>query len=120
MQTKTAFLLVLLAALASEPALAQFRPTVLRPIVATHTLPPYPEDSVTAQEQGTTVLEVHLTDTGMVDACKVYQSSGFDRLDQAACAHVHAVWRWQPPLQDNQPVAISTLVKIVWDLKQAQ
>src|SRR5580692_7101211 len=52
----------------------------LRPIVRTHTLPPYPPISVRLNEQGTTLMEVHITAEGNVDDCKVVQTSSSDRL----------------------------------------
>ena len=115
-----ALLLAGLSTGASWQAWAQSGNSYLRPIAKTHTIPPYPPESVAAQEQGLTVIEVHLTDQGVVDDCRIYRSSGSDRLDQAACAHVQAVWRWLPPTVDGKPIAISTRVSIQWDLKMAQ
>jgi periplasmic protein TonB len=92
----------------------------LRPIVRTHTLPPYPPISVRLNEQGTTLMEVHITAEGNVDDCKVVQTSSSDRLDAAACDYVKSHWRWQPPTNKGQPVAVSTRVSVKWDLKDAK
>ena len=54
----------------------------------THTLPPYPPISVRLNEQGTTLMEVHITTEGNVDDCKVVQTSSSERLDTAACDYV--------------------------------
>jgi TonB family protein len=89
----------------------------LRPIMQTHTMPPYPSESFAAEEQGTSVVEVHITTAGTVDNCLVFQSSGFARLDQAACDHIQKVWRWQAPTLNGEPVAVSTRVSVKWDIK---
>jgi protein TonB len=92
----------------------------LRPIMATHTMPPYPPESVAAQEQGPTLVEVEINTAGAVDKCSIYKSSGYARLDQAACDHIATNWRWQPPTFHGAPISVRTLISIVWDLKLAQ
>ena len=92
----------------------------LKPIMRTHTLPPYPPISVRLNESGTTLMEVHITTQGNVDDCKILNSSSSDRLDQAACDYVKRVWRWQPPTNQGAPVAVSTRVSVKWDLKDAK
>lgn len=95
-------------------------PTDLRPIMRTHTLPPYPTISQRLGEQGTTTMEVAIAIEGNVTDCKVTKSSGSERLDQAACEFVKAHWRWQPPTQEGKPVAVNTSVAVKWDLRDAQ
>jgi protein TonB len=92
----------------------------LRPIARTHVLPPYPPISVRLNEQGTTLMLVHITTEGNVDDCKVEQTSSSDRLDQAACDFVKSHWRWQPPTNQGTPTAVSTRVSVKWDLKDAK
>lgn len=92
----------------------------LRPIMRTHTLPPYPPISVRLNEQGTTLMEVHITTEGNVDDCKVVTSSSSERLDSAACDYVKSRWRWQPPTNQGTPTAVSTRVSVKWDLKDAK
>ena len=92
----------------------------LRPIMRTHTLPPYPPISVRLNEQGTTLMEVHITTEGNVDDCKVVTSSSSERLDSAACDYVKQRWRWQPPTNQGTPTAVSTRVSVKWDLKDAK
>ena len=92
----------------------------LKPIMRTHTIPPYPPISVRLNESGTTLMEVHITTQGNVDDCKILNSSSSDRLDQAACDYVKRVWRWQPPTNQGAPVAVSTRVSVKWDLKDAK
>ena len=92
----------------------------LRPIMRTHTLPPYPPISVRLNESGTTLMEVHITTEGNVDDCKIVTSSSSERLDTAACDYVKRVWRWQPPTQQGTPTAVSTRVSVKWDLRDAK
>jgi protein TonB len=92
----------------------------LKPVMRTHSLPPYPPISVRLNEQGTTLMEVHITTEGNVDDCKVVTSSSSERLDTAACEYVKQRWRWQPPTNQGAPVAVSTRVSVKWDLKDAK
>jgi len=92
----------------------------LRPVMRTHTLPPYPPISVRLNEQGTTLMEVHITTEGNVDDCKVMNTSSSERLDTAACDYVKSRWRWQPPTYQGTPTAVSTRVSVKWDLKDAK
>jgi protein TonB len=92
----------------------------LRPVMRTHTLPPYPPISVRLNESGTTLMEVNITTEGNVDQCTVVQSSSSERLDTAACDFVKSRWRWQPPTNQGAPVAVKTRVSVKWDLKDAK
>jgi len=105
---------------APPPKIAAPASDPLRPVMRTHTLPPYPPISVRLNEQGTTLMEVHITTEGNVDECKVLQTSSSDRLDQAACEYVKSRWRWQPPTNQGTPTAVSTRVSVKWDLKDAK
>src|SRR6185437_11369363 len=64
----------------------------LRPVMRTHTQPPYPPISQRLNESGTSLIEVHITTEGNVDACKVVQTSSSERLDNAACDWVKGHW----------------------------
>ena len=92
----------------------------LKPIMRTHTQPPYPPISIRLNESGTSLIEVHITAEGNVDECKVVNTSSSDRLDQAACEWVKGHWRWQPPTNQGQPTAVSVRVSVKWDLKDAK
>jgi periplasmic protein TonB len=98
----------------------QAAPTELKPIQRTHSLPPYPTISQRLGEQGTSQLQVAINTEGAVSDCKVAKSSGSQRLDAAACEYVKGHWKWQPPTQEGKPVAASTMVDVVWNLKNAQ
>lgn len=92
----------------------------LRPILRTHTLPPYPPISVRLNEQGTTLMEVNITTEGNVSECTIVQSSSSQRLDQAACDYVKSHWKWQPPTANGKPMAVKTRVSVKWDLRDAK
>ena len=92
----------------------------LRPIMRTHTQPPYPPISQRLNESGTSLIEVHITAEGNVDACKVVQTSSSERLDNAACDWVKGHWRWQPPTQQGTPHDVSTRISVKWDLKDVK
>lgn len=90
---------------------------LLRPIMSTHTIPPYPEVSVMTNESGTTLLEVTIGPDGVPTQTSVVTSSGSLRLDAAAADYVKNTWRWNAPVHNCQPVAVKTRVSIKWDLR---
>jgi TonB family protein len=90
------------------------RPVVLRPVMATHTQPPYPADSQRMNEQGATTLRVEVAPDGSVAGGTVVASSGSPRLDQAALDFVKARYRWEP-MDCARPVA--TMLRISWELR---
>lgn len=92
----------------------------LRPIMRTHTQPPYPPISVRLGEQGTTLIEVNINTEGTVSECRVVKGSGSERLDNAACDWVKGHWRWQPPTLNGQPTAAKTEIQYTWNLKDAK
>jgi len=89
----------------------------LRPIMTTHTIPPYPEVSVMTNEQGTTLLQVSIGADGVPVKTIVVTSSGSLRLDAAAADYVRDTWRWNAPVKNCQPIAVETRVSIQWDLR---
>jgi protein TonB len=95
-------------------------PTELKQIARTHTKPPYPALSQRMGEQGTTRLKVSIDTTGKVTEVSVVKGSGSQRLDDAAAQWVKDNYRWEPPTQAGKPVATTTELDIVWDLKSAQ
>jgi len=90
---------------------------LLRPIMSTHTIPPYPEVSVMTEEAGTTLLEVDIGADGVITKTRVVTSSGSLRLDAAAADYVKNTWRWTAPIKNCQPVAVTTRVSVRWDLR---
>lgn len=78
--------------------------------------PRYPMDSRRKREQGTVVLTLTLGVDGNVSAISVAQSSGFERLDDAALRAVRK-WRWAPTLRNGQPVMVRGQVEIPFVLQ---
>jgi periplasmic protein TonB len=96
-------------------------PTKLEPIMSTRAQkPPYPAISQRMGEQGTTEMIVNIDTSGSVSACQVTKSSGSKRLDDAACAHATARYKWRPPTQDGKPVEARTQINVVWSLLDAK
>jgi TonB family protein len=92
---------------------------LLRPVMATHTQPPYPQVSVMTNEQGTTLLDVMIGADGVPSDVTVATSSGSLRLDEASRDYVKANWKWQPPLNDCKAVSAKTRISINWSLRNA-
>jgi protein TonB len=104
----------------AAPAAPRISDTKLVAVMRTHSQPPYPSISQRLNEQGVSLIEVHITTEGSVDDCKIAKTSGSDRLDQAACDYVKSRWRWQPPTSQGQPTAATTQIQITWNLKDAR
>jgi len=92
----------------------------LRPIMSTHTVPPYPPIAVRLNEQGTTLMELTISPRGTVSECQVVGSSNSERLDAAGCDFVTSNWRWRPAANAGKAVAAKTRVSIKWDLRSAR
>jgi periplasmic protein TonB len=77
----------------------------------------YPAISVRLGEQGTTTLAFHIGVDGSVKDLAVAESSGSERLDEAAmkCA---SRWRYKPATgEGGQPIEVGWKSRVVWDLK---
>jgi protein TonB len=79
--------------------------TPARAIAGSHTIPEYPIVSRRLREQGTLRLKLTIDDRGSVTEAVVVNSSGFERLDEAAVSWVKAKWRYTPALQGTKAVA---------------
>jgi TonB family protein len=106
-----------LAQEADKPCTAPNQP--MRPIMATHAQPPYPELSVMTNEEGTTLIEVAIGADGVPTDAIVVVSSGSLRLDAAAADYVKSTWRWNAPVVNCKPVAVRTRVSVKWDLRDS-
>ena len=95
-------------------------PTKLEAIMSTRSKPPYPTISQRLGESGTTEMMVTINTSGDVSACEILKSSGSKRLDDAACSHATARYKWKPPTQDGKPVEARTQVNVVWRLEDAR
>ena len=78
--------------------------TPARGIAATHTIPEYPFVSRRLREQGTMRLKLTIDERGIVTQATVVNSSGFQRLDEAAVDWVKSHWRYTPAMQGTKAV----------------
>jgi TonB family protein len=92
-------------------------PVLLRPISETHTLPPYPKESIHLKEEGVVLLQVRIGTDGAVSRASVFKPSGHQRLDDAALQYVKSHWRWQPATRAGKPVTTNTRVSVLFKLK---
>lgn len=78
--------------------------------------PRYPMESRRKREQGTVVVRLLIGIDGRVAQISIAQSSGFERLDQAAVQAIRG-WRWQPVIRDGQPVEVRGLYSMPFTLQ---
>jgi len=78
--------------------------------------PPYPALSKRLGEQGRVIVRVWIGTDGIASQASVKQSSGFDRLDQAAVATV-LKWRYVPGKRGGVPEAMWFDVPVNWVLQ---
>lgn len=67
-------------------------------------------------ETGRSVVKVMVGADGVPQRAEIVQSSGFDRLDNAAIATAMR-WRYRPGKRGGVPQAMWTTVPIVWNLQ---
>jgi TonB family protein len=91
--------------------------SILKPIMSTHTNPPYPDVSVMTNEEGRVLMEVLIGTDGVPISTSIVTSSGSLRLDQAAMDQVKNVWRWEPPILHCKPLQLRTRVSMLFSLK---
>lgn len=77
--------------------------------------PPYPDLSQRLREQGQVLVRVLIGADGLPKKAELEQSSGFDRLDQAALATTMR-WRYQPGRRGGVPEAMWFTVPISFTL----
>jgi len=73
--------------------------------------PRYPMESRRKREEGTVLLRLLIGLDGRVAQVSIAQSSGFDRLDQAALQAARG-WRWQPMVRDGDAVEVRGVMPI--------
>ncbi len=95
-------------------------PTLPRAVAGTHTQPAYPDIARRLNEQGTVHLNIAVGADGRVGQVQVTQSSGSDRLDQAAVDWVARYWRYEPATTGGKPVSAVVQAAIVFNLTQAR
>jgi protein TonB len=79
--------------------------------------PDYPSLSRRLGEQGSAVIQILVDVDGRVIDAKLLQSSGHDRLDQAALAGVRHSYRFLPGTVDGKPVQMWYTFKFIWKLR---
>lgn len=91
-----------------------------RPKLQTSSKPDYPSASIRAGEQGTTSLQVCVSEAGRVTSVNVTGSSGSDRLDQAAASWLKNA-RFTPASSGGKPTAMcGHNVVYQWNLEDAR
>lgn len=73
--------------------------------------PNYPALSKRNRETGTVMLLVKVNPDGSVDTVSLHNTSGYDRLDQAAMQAV-ARWRFVPGRRGDEAISASVIVPI--------
>lgn len=79
--------------------------------------PEYPPQSRRLGEQGSLVLQALIDVDGRVLDSKLVQSSGFDRLDQAALDGIKSNYRFIPGMVDGKPRQMWYTFKFTWKLQ---
>jgi protein TonB len=80
--------------------------------------PVYPKASRALGEQGRVLLDVYVRADGSVGEIRLHQTSGFDRLDDAALKAVHQ-WHYRPARQAGKEIAMWYVQPISFDLRAA-
>lgn len=78
--------------------------------------PVYPKIARRKGYQGTVILEVLVNQNGKVEDLRVYQSSGYPSLDDAASTSVFQ-WTFLPGMKDNQPVEMWVKLPVRFQLQ---
>ena len=78
--------------------------------------PPYPSMSKRMGEQGKVLLRVYVNEQGLPEKIEIKQSSGYERLDEAAIATVQR-WKFVPGKRNGVPEAMWNIVPINFVLR---
>lgn len=81
--------------------------------------PAYPRISLRLSEEGSVLVRIHVDADGRVSSVEVLESSGHERLDEAARAGVRS-WRFEPALRDGVPVAGTYDHRIIFVIERAE
>lgn len=99
-----------------EPPPAALRVPVVVAASARHApAPAYPRLARRAGEEGSVLCRIHIRADGTVERVEVVESSGFERLDEAAREGL-LVWRFDPRREDGTAVAEARLHRITFRL----
>jgi len=75
----------------------------------------YPPLAIRLNQEGTTLVSVHVATDGSIQSPSVIQSSGYPALDQASLKCVGS-YRYFPATQNGRPVAIDRTLSVAWRL----
>jgi protein TonB len=101
------------------PVLPASGPTLaVRPLSATHTIPPYPPMAVRLGYEGNVRLRIAVDERGNVVSADVLSSSGHTDLDEAAIGWVKTHWRYEPARQNGTAVPATTNAVVTFRLNQ--
>jgi periplasmic protein TonB len=89
---------------------------VARPLGGYQVKPRYPESARRQGVEGTTLLKIHVNDTGRVEDVLVERSAGHEDLDLAAIEAVKQ-WRFEPARRGKQSVAVWVMLPVRFALK---
>jgi len=78
--------------------------------------PTYPRLSVRAGEEGSVLCRIHISERGEVTEVEVVESSGFERLDEAARATLLG-WSFEPRRLDGRSVSSTLLHRVTFRLE---
>jgi TonB family protein len=76
----------------------------------------YPVESIRRREQGTISLKFVIGIDGTVGECEIVETSGPERLDEAACLLV-SHWLYRPTTADGRPVPETTTATVTFQLR---
>lgn len=77
----------------------------------------YPPSAIRMNQTGETLVTIHVGPDGNVESAEVADSSGHDTLDDAAIRCAQARFHFKPAMENGQPVAGTTKVRVVWKLQ---
>ena len=81
----------------------------------------YPAESARNREQGTTAFRLSIDPAGQVTACTITSSSGYDRLDIAACKLMQLNGRFSPALdKKGKPTTGTWASRFKWVLPEPE
>jgi TonB family protein len=100
----------------SVPERVQVPNDVIRGLLLNRIAPKYPPLARQARIQGTVVLNVFINKSGEVESVRL--TSGHPMLAPAAIAAVKQ-WRYQPYLQDGEPVEVETTIQVNFQLSES-
>ncbi|HEY1630664.1 MAG TPA: TonB family protein [Rhizomicrobium sp.] len=76
----------------------------------------YPDLSRRLNEEGVTIANILVDDTGKAAGASVLVSSGAPRLDDATIDMITHRWLYLPAMRDGKPVACLNAARVIWHL----